>query len=92
MKMLIAADGSVCTKRMLAFIAANDEWLGPQHTHTVLRCVPAVPHHATTFAGQEQVRAFYEADAEVVFRPIRAFSKLLDESVTLCAMPVLLVR
>jgi hypothetical protein len=30
MKILIAADGSTYTKRMLAFIAAHDEWLGPQ--------------------------------------------------------------
>ena len=28
MKILIAADGSVYTKRMLAFVAAHDEWLG----------------------------------------------------------------
>lgn len=40
MKMLIAADGSAYTKRMLAFIAAHDEWHGRQHTYTVLHCVP----------------------------------------------------
>ena len=30
MKILIAVDGSAYTKRMLAFIGAHDEWLGPQ--------------------------------------------------------------
>ena len=31
MKILIAADGSDYTKRMLAYIAAHDEWLGKHH-------------------------------------------------------------
>lgn len=72
MKILIAADGSTYTKRMLAFIAAHDEWLGPQHRYTVLHCVPAIPHRAAAFVGKQQVRAFYEDDAETVFKPIRA--------------------
>jgi nucleotide-binding universal stress UspA family protein len=76
MKILIAADGSVYTKRMLAFVAAHDEWLGSQHRYTVLHCVPAIPHRAATFVRKEQVRAFYEADAEAVFKPIRAFFKM----------------
>jgi nucleotide-binding universal stress UspA family protein len=82
MKILIAADGSEYTKRMLAYIAAHDEWLGPQHTFTVLHCVPAIPHRAAAFVGKNQVRAFYEADAEVVFKPIRAFFKMHDTKVT----------
>lgn len=73
MKMLIAADGSAYTKRMLAFIAAHDEWHGRQHTYTVLHCVPATPHRAAAFAGKDRVRAFYDADAEAVFKPIRTF-------------------
>jgi hypothetical protein len=56
-KILIAADGSAYTKRMLAFIAAHDEWLGPQHSHTVLHCVPAIPHRAAAFVDKSQVQA-----------------------------------
>ena len=37
MKILIAADGSPYTKRVLAYLAAHDEWLGPQHTYAVVR-------------------------------------------------------
>jgi nucleotide-binding universal stress UspA family protein len=74
-KILIAADGSACTKRMLAFIAAHDEWLGPQHSYTVLHCVPAIPHRAAAFVDKPQAQAFYRDDAETVFRPIRAFFK-----------------
>ena len=72
-KILIAADGSAYTKRMLAYIAAHDEWLGAQHDYTVIHGVLEVPHRAAAFAGQRLVREFYEADAEEVFRPIRAF-------------------
>lgn len=34
MKILIAVDGSDYTKRMLACIAAHDEWLGAAHRYT----------------------------------------------------------
>jgi nucleotide-binding universal stress UspA family protein len=73
MKILIAADGSAYTKRMLAYIAAHDEWLGARHAYTVIHGVLAVPHRAAAFVGQKLVREFYESDAEQVFRPIREF-------------------
>jgi nucleotide-binding universal stress UspA family protein len=73
MKILIAADGSDYTKRMLAYIAAHDEWLGAKHSYTVIHGVLAVPHRAAAFVGTNAVREFYESDAEIVFRPIRAF-------------------
>lgn len=73
MKILIAADGSEYTKRMLGYIAAHDEWLGAQHRYTVLHCVLAAPHRASAFVDWVQVRKFYEADAEAVLKPIRSF-------------------
>ncbi len=73
MKILIAADGSDYTKRMLAYIAAHDEWLGGQHDYTVLTAVIAVPPRAASFVGTAAVTQFHEDDAEAVFRPIRAF-------------------
>jgi nucleotide-binding universal stress UspA family protein len=73
MKILIAADGSDYTKRMLAYIAAHDEWLGAKHSYTVIHGVLVVPHRAAAFVGPKMVREFYESDAELVFRPIRAF-------------------
>jgi nucleotide-binding universal stress UspA family protein len=82
MKILIAADGSGYTKRMLAYIAAHDEWLGSHHDYTVLHCVPAIPHRAAAFVDKDEVRAFYAADAEAVFKPIRAFFKMHDANVT----------
>ena len=73
MKILIAVDGSDYTKRMLAYIAAHDEWLGAAHEYTVVHSVLAVPHRAAAFVGAAAVRGFYDDDAEIVFRPIRAF-------------------
>lgn len=73
MKILIAVDGSAYTKRMLAYLAAHDEWFGPKHSYTVIHGVLAVPHRAAAFVGQNVVREFYESDAELVFHPIRAF-------------------
>lgn len=73
MKILIAADGSAYTKRMLGYLAAHDEWLGTRHDYTVVHSVLAVPHRAAAFVGADVVRNFYEEDAEIVFKPIRAF-------------------
>jgi len=72
MKILVAADGSAYTQRMLAFLASHDEWLGPRHAYTVIHGVLAVPHRAAAFVGLQTVREFYEADAEEVFKPVRA--------------------
>jgi len=73
MKILLAVDGSDYTKRMLAYLAAHDEWFGPKHSYTIIHGVLAVPHRAAAFVGQKVVQEYYDSDAETVFRPIRAF-------------------
>ena len=73
MKILVAVDGSDYTKRMLAYLAAHDEWFGPKHSYTIIHGVLAVPHRAAAFVGQKVVQEYYDSDAETVFRPIRAF-------------------
>ena len=78
MKILIAADGSHYTKRMLAYLGAHPELLGPKHDYTVVHSVLAVPHRAAAYVGADAVRRFYEEDAEAVFKPIRAFFEQQD--------------
>jgi nucleotide-binding universal stress UspA family protein len=73
MKILIAADGSPYTKRVLAYIAAHDEWLRAQRAYTVIQGVTAIAHRAAAYLDREQVRSYYEDHAEMVFMPIRAF-------------------
>lgn len=73
MKILAAVDGSPYTKRMLAYLAAHDEWLGALHEYTVVHAVPAVPPRAAAVLDKSLVKSYYEDEAEKVFKPIRAF-------------------
>jgi nucleotide-binding universal stress UspA family protein len=75
MKILVAADGSSFTKRMLAYLAAHDEWLGAHHRYTVITAVPAVPPRAASVLDKDLLKAHYADEAEKVFKPIRAFFK-----------------
>jgi nucleotide-binding universal stress UspA family protein len=73
MKILAAVDGSNYTKKMLAYLAAHDEWLGPQHQYTVLHVVGPVPPRAAAVLDREALKGYYDDEAEKVFRPIRKF-------------------
>ena len=73
MKILVAADGSAYTKRMLAYLAAHDEWLGDHHAYTVVTVVPPVPARAALRLSKDIIAAYYSEDAERVFKPMRTF-------------------
>jgi len=73
MKILVAVDGSSYTKRMLAYLAAHDDWLGEHHDYTVLHSVMAVPPRAAAALDKSVLAAYYEAEAEKVLKSIRQF-------------------
>jgi nucleotide-binding universal stress UspA family protein len=73
MKILAAVDGSPYTKRMLGYLAAHDEWLGPQHDYTLVHAVAPVPPRAAAVLDRAVLKGHYEEEAEKVFKPIRAF-------------------
>lgn len=73
MKILVAVDGSAYTKRMLAYLAAHDEWLGKQHEYTVVNVVAAVPPRAAAALDKEALDSYYHDEAERVFGPVREF-------------------
>jgi nucleotide-binding universal stress UspA family protein len=73
MKILVAVDGSPFTKRMLAYLAAHDEWLGKHHDYTLLTVVPPVPPRAAAVLEKAVLQTYYEDEAEKVFKPIRTF-------------------
>lgn len=73
MKILVAVDGSSFTKRMLAYLAAHDEWLGASHDYTVLTTVPLVPPRAAAVLSKQVLVGYYAAEGEKVFKPIRTF-------------------
>ena len=53
MKILLAVDGSAFTKRMLAYLAAHDEWLGERHEYTVLNAAAPVPARAAAVIARD---------------------------------------
>lgn len=73
MKILVPVDGSAFSKKALAYLAAHDEWLGPQHRYTLLHVVAAVPPHAAKAVGKEALQTYYDDEATKVFKPLRAF-------------------
>ena len=74
MKILVAADGSRYTKRMLAYLAAHDESFGSkQHQFTVLTVVGPIPSRAASALSKKMVQDYYADEAEATFKPIRAF-------------------
>ena len=88
MKILVPVDGSSYTKRMLAYLAAHDEWLGGSNTFTILHSVPAVPPRAAAVIAKETLKSYYDDEAEKVFKPLRAFfAKKPSLSVSFVAKP-----
>ncbi len=73
MKILAPVDGSSFTKRMLAYVAANDDWLGKQHQFTLINVQPAVPPRAASVIDKATLKSYYEAESEKVFKSIRTF-------------------
>ena len=73
MKILAAVDGSPFTKRMLAYLAAHDEWLGAHHEYTLLHVVTPVPPRAAAVLDRSVLKSYYDETAEKVFKPIRTF-------------------
>jgi len=73
MKILVPVDGSPFTKRMLAYLAAHDEWLGDGHQYTLLHVAPALPPRAVAALDKALVQGHYTEESEKVFKPIRAF-------------------
>ena len=73
MKILVPVDGSSYTKRMLAYLAAHDEWLGGTHQYTVLHAVPAVPPRAAAVLDKDVLKSYYDDEAEKVLKTVRTF-------------------
>ncbi len=70
MKILLAVDGSAYTKKMLAYLAANDYLQGDTHQYTVITVQPALPTRARAAVGKEVVNQYYAEEAEKVLNPV----------------------
>ena len=74
MKILLPVDGSAYTKHMLAYIAAHDELLGPNHEYTALTVVTPISSYAARFLDRATLDGYYREQAEEVLEPVRAFA------------------
>jgi nucleotide-binding universal stress UspA family protein len=73
MKVLLAVDGSKCTKRMLAYLAAHEEFLGARSEYTVLTVVPKIPPHAARHLRPLDLNNYYQDEADSVLAPVKSF-------------------
>lgn len=76
MKILLAVDGSATTQRMLAYIAAHDELLGPQHSYTAVTVVTPISSHASANLPQSAIDGWYESEGDTVLEPVRKFAAM----------------
>ncbi len=74
MKILLAVDGSVYTQRMLDYIAAHAELLGPEHDYLLCTVVTAIPPHAARHLDHAMVESYYQDQAQAVLRPLEEFA------------------
>ena len=73
MKVLIAVDGSEYTKKALAFLVANDEFLGTGGEVVVLNVQAPMPPRVVTMVGGAVVDDYHADEADKVLKPVNAF-------------------
>jgi nucleotide-binding universal stress UspA family protein len=74
MKILVAVDGSPHTQRMLAYLESHKDWFGTGGAEfTVVHSVPAVPPGAANMLSKDDLKVYYDGEAEKVFEPVRQF-------------------
>jgi nucleotide-binding universal stress UspA family protein len=73
MKILLAADGSRYSKKMLAYLAAHDEVFGTQHAYVVLSVSAPIPIAMHTAESRAAVQQFHADENAKVLAPIAKF-------------------
>lgn len=72
MKILLAVDGSPYTKKMLAYLAAN-ELFSPKNEYVVFTAQMMLPSQARAALGKELVAKYYEDEGQKVVAPVTKF-------------------
>jgi nucleotide-binding universal stress UspA family protein len=71
MKILIAVDDSPTTERLLAYLAAQRDWLGAGHAFTVLHVLSPLPGGLAAVMSDADMLQRHARDAEEVLAPVR---------------------
>jgi len=72
MKILLAVDGSQYTKKMLAYLAAN-ELFSPKNEYTAFTAQMMLPSQARAALGKELVTKYHQDEGEKVMSPVSKF-------------------
>ena len=73
MKILLAVDGSVYTKKMLAYLTTHDELFTQGNEYTVFTVQPELPPRARAAVGKDVVASYHSEEAEKVLAPVSKF-------------------
>jgi len=73
MKILLAADGSKFTKKMLAYVTTHPELFGHHNAFTVFTAMGALPPRARAAVGAPATKAYYEEETAKVTAPVVKF-------------------
>ncbi len=70
MKILLAADGSEYTQRMIDYVTRQHQLFDPAHEYTVLTVQMALPNHAASVVGTQATQEYYEEESNKVIQPV----------------------
>lgn len=73
MKILLAVDGSLYTKKMLAYLSTHDELFSPGNEYIVFTVQPMIPARARAAVGKQIIDKYYVEEAEKVLAPVTKF-------------------
>ncbi len=63
MKYLLAVDGSLCSRKMLLYVASNEKWFRPEYTYVMLHVVSASSGRAASSALLGEAAGFLKDQA-----------------------------
>ncbi len=74
MKILLPVDGSDCTKRMVAYVAANEEMFGTGHEYVMLLAIQNLPANVASLLDAQAIDDYCSHEIERVFASLRTFA------------------
>lgn len=70
MKILLAADGSDYTRKMVDYVLNQHTLFDNGHDYTVLNVQLALPNHAASVVGSQATHEYYEEESRKVLDPV----------------------
>ena len=71
MKILLPVDGSECTQRMIAYLAAHDEFFDARHEYVMLLAIQLLPANVASLLDPDAVDEYCDREVQRVFAPLK---------------------